>query len=132
MAPEKEVIEGSSPKKPMKQAIAKEEIIGSSPRKPLKQRAMKEEIAGSTVKKPYFRKNKDEADRNMNSTDIGGTSVGSLRRNTKKEILNSKEGARDPLNPSYKLAGGEIQNSKFEKKNTQFENKTERIKMTTT
>ena len=42
----------------------------------------------------------------MNSTDIGGTSAGSLRRISKKEILNSTEAIRDPLNPSYDLAGG--------------------------
>jgi hypothetical protein len=72
----------------------------------LKQSAKKEEIEGSTPKKQYFRKNKEEADRNMNSTDIGGTSAGSLRRISKKEILNSTEAIRDPLNPSYDLAGG--------------------------
>jgi hypothetical protein len=67
---------------------------------------LKEEIEGSKVKKPYFRKNKEEADRNMNSKDIGGTSTGSLRRISKKEIQNSTESIRDPLNPSYDLAGG--------------------------
>jgi len=42
----------------------------------------------------------------MNSSDIGGTLVGSLRKNSKKEIENSTEEVRDSLNPSYHLAGG--------------------------
>ena len=90
----------------VKERAKKEEIPGSSPRKLLKQASKKEDIEGSKVKKPYFRKNKDEADRNMNSKDIGGTSTGSLRRISKKEIPNSTESVRDPLNPSYDLAGG--------------------------